>query len=179
MKESRNRRIRRANRGRGELANFPYRGSCYGRVLYDIKAQVYRLMGSRLPGRSFACHHSDFMSSDNCQAASGASRLRRTTLSTRSHETKSLTSPGVMPSVGMVTCKQPFSALTAIMVKICSANAGLSKRALPTCSSSRFGHFATTVGCGVTRDRWRRDVSGWAGEGLGTRRKVLEPAGGG
>jgi CubicO group peptidase (beta-lactamase class C family) len=48
-----------------------------------------------------------------------------------------------------------------------------------TPSSSRFGHFATTVGCGVTRDRWQRDVSGWAGEGLGTRRKVLEPAGGG
>ena len=46
-------------------------------------------------------------------------------------------------------------------------------------SSSRFGHFAITVGCGITRDGWQRDFGGWAGEGLGTRRKVLEPAGGG
>src|ERR1019366_6701370 len=42
-------------------------------------------------------------------------------------------------------------------------------------SSSRFGHFAITVGCGVTRDGWQRDVGGWAGEGLGTRWRVLEP----
>src|ERR1017187_2828516 len=71
------------------------------------------------------------MSSDNFQAASGVRRLRRTTLSTRSQETKSLTSPGVMPSVGMVTCRQPFSALTAIMVEIYNAKAGLSKHGPP------------------------------------------------
>src|ERR1035441_8879680 len=81
--------------------------------------------------RSFACHQSDLMSSDSFQAASGVSRLRRPTLSTRSQEPKSLTSPGVMPSVGIVTCKQPFSALTAIMVELYNAKAGLSKRGLP------------------------------------------------
>src|SRR5664280_832652 len=87
--------------------------------------------------RSFACHQSDLMSSDNFQAASGVRRLRRTTLSTRSQETKSLTSSGVMPSVGMVTCRRPFSALTAIMVEIYNAKAELSKHGLPACHKKR------------------------------------------
>ncbi len=81
--------------------------------------------------RSFACHQSDFISSDNFQAASGVSRLRRTTLSTRSQETKSFTSAGVIPWVGRVTRRQPFSALTAIMDPLYNAGAGLSKSTLP------------------------------------------------
>ena len=103
--------------------------------------------GAKRP--SFACHQSDLMSSDNFQAASGVSRLRRTTLSTRSHETKSLTSPGVMPVVGMVTCRRSCSALTAIMGRGYNAKAGLSKLGLPTSVARRdVGQRAPEVGGG-------------------------------
>src|ERR1035441_1581239 len=89
------------------------------RMLYD--AGRVHSPPSGVKRCSFACHQLDLMSSDSLQAAAGVGRLRRATLSTRSQETKSLTSPGVMPSVGMVTCRQPFSALTAIMVEIYNA----------------------------------------------------------
>jgi hypothetical protein len=36
-----------------------------------------------------------------------------------------------MPSVGMVTCRRPFSALPAIVVEICNARTELSKRGVP------------------------------------------------
>src|ERR1035438_8913576 len=53
------------------------------------------------------------------------------------------------------------------------------KRTGIRCSSSRFGYFATTVGCCASRDGWQGDVGGQAGEGLGTCRRVRELAGGG
>jgi hypothetical protein len=64
---------------------------------------------------SLAFHQSDLMSSDNFQAASGVRRLRRATASTRSQATKSLTSSGVSPCVGMVTSSRSFSVVTPIM----------------------------------------------------------------
>ena len=76
---------------------------------------------------SLAFHQSALISSDNCHAASGVSLLRRTMLSTRSQETKPLTSSWVSPSVGMVTCRRSCSAFTAIMGQRYTIQTGVSK----------------------------------------------------